>query len=116
MRRFAYRLALHLGCPNVDEMLRSMTAQQFQEWYVFSQLEVLPIDRLNYLFAGVQQILMNAHRKKGSKAVTMDKALTLFGDMSAVTPKRTDWRAMKSIAQGLTDESKKGATRGIRNR
>ena len=38
-RRFALRLALEMGWPNVDAMLREMTAEQFDEWIAYYQLE-----------------------------------------------------------------------------
>ena len=38
-RRFAYRLALALGQPNVDAMLARIPWRQWQEWIEYHSLE-----------------------------------------------------------------------------
>lgn len=43
-RLFAYRLAAHLGWPNVDEMLGVMTARQFAEWQAYYACEPFGMD------------------------------------------------------------------------
>ena len=78
-RRFALRLALELGWPNVDAMLREMTAEQFDEWIAYYQLEPFGILAEDALSAHWKAIYINAHREKGKRAKKVDKFL-LFGE------------------------------------
>lgn len=74
-RRFALRLALQLGYANVDAMMREMTAQQFDEWIAYYQLEPFGILAEDALSAHWKAIYVNAHRKKGKQAMKVDKFL-----------------------------------------
>lgn len=78
-RRFALRLALSLGWPNVDAMLREMTAEQFDEWIAYYQLEPFGILAEDAMSAHWKAIYVNAHRKKGKQAMKTEKFL-LFRD------------------------------------
>ena len=78
-RRFALRLALAMGWPNVDAMLREMTAEQFDEWLAYYQLEPFGILAEDAMSAHWKAIYVNAHRKKGKQAVKTEKFL-LFKD------------------------------------
>lgn len=78
-RRFALRLALELGWPNVDAMLREMTAEQFDEWIAYYQLEPFGILAEDALSAHWKAIYTNMHRRKGKQAVKTEKFL-LFQD------------------------------------
>ena len=72
-RRFALRLALQLGYANVDAMMREMTAQQFDEWIAYYQIEPFGILAEDALSAHWKAIYVNAHRKKGKQAMKVDK-------------------------------------------
>jgi hypothetical protein len=74
-RRFALRLALQLGYANVDAMMREMTAQQFDEWIAYYQIEPFGILAEDALSAHWKAIYVNAHRKKGKQAMKVDKFL-----------------------------------------
>ena len=74
-RRFALRLALQLGYANVDSMMREMTAQQFDEWIAYYQIEPFGILAEDALSAHWKAIYVNAHRKKGKQAMKVDKFL-----------------------------------------
>ena len=78
-RRFALRLALEMGWPNVDAMLREMTAEQFDEWIAFYQLEPFGILAEDAIAAHWKAIYANAHRKRGKQAMKTEKFL-LFRD------------------------------------
>ncbi len=78
-RRFALRLALELGWPNVDAMLREMTAQQFDEWLAFYQLEPFGIGAIDSEWAHWKAIYTNAHARKGKRVPKPEKFL-LFRD------------------------------------
>lgn len=78
-RRFALRLALELGWPNVDAMMREMTAEQFDEWIAYYQLEPFGILAEDALSAHWKAIYTNAHRRNGKQVVKTEKFL-LFTD------------------------------------
>lgn len=48
---FAYRLALMMGEPNIDRLLRSLTAKQLAEWYAYYRLCPFGQDHSDYLAA-----------------------------------------------------------------
>lgn len=56
-------------------MMREMTAQQFDEWIAFYQLEPFGILAEDALSAHWKTIYVNAHRKKGKPAMKMKKFL-----------------------------------------
>lgn len=74
-RRFALRLALALGYANVDAMLREMTAQQFNEWIAYYQIEPFGILAEDVMQAHWKAIYVNAHRKQGKPNMKTDKFL-----------------------------------------
>lgn len=39
VRRAAFRLCLHLGCPHPDYLLELLTGEQFDEWLAFAAIE-----------------------------------------------------------------------------
>ena len=78
-RRFALRLALSLGWPNVDAMLREMTAKQFDEWMAYYQLEPFGILAEDAIAAHWKAIYCNSNRKKGKQAMKTEKFL-IFRD------------------------------------
>jgi hypothetical protein len=103
MRRFAYRLALQLGWVNVDHMLRTITAEQFQEWMVFEALEPFETERGDVRNAAVVSTLINLKRKRGKKPISLDACKLRFGDSQPVAKERTQtWEQQKAIAQMYT--------------
>ncbi len=67
-RRFALRLALELGWPNVDAMLREMPEKQFTEWLAFYQLEPFGILAEDTLSAHWKALYYNMNRGRGKQA------------------------------------------------
>jgi hypothetical protein len=109
MRRFAYRLALRLGKPNVDAMLRSMTSIQLQEWVAFAELEPFGEDREDARIASIVRAVVNSNRKK---PVTLEACILDGGDAvssaAPVPPKKKSkehWKAMKAIAKEMSQGS-----------
>jgi hypothetical protein len=90
-------------------MLRSMTAEQYQEWQQFHELEPFDNDREEYLFGAIIQVLANANRPRGRAAYTLDEITPMFGDRPI--PKK-DWRAMKSLARDIV----KGHNKKVRRK
>ena len=74
-RRFALRLALSLGWPNVDAMLREMSAKQFDEWMAYYQLEPFGILAEDLIAAHWKAIYCNSNRKSGKQAAKTEKFL-----------------------------------------
>lgn len=98
----------------MDEMLRSISAKQFQEWAVFSELEVLPDERLELMLSHILQVLLNTNRRKGSTPLTLDQVRMKFGDAREAAKKvKTHWTELKRIGAMMTKASlprrKKGA-------
>ena len=56
-------------------MMREMTAQQFDEWIAYYQLEPFGILAEDALSAHWKAIYVNADRKKGKQAMKVDKFL-----------------------------------------
>ena len=112
MRRFAYRLALRLGRSNVDAMLRSMTAKQFQEWMTFAELEPFGEDREDARFGSVVQVLTNVYRnsKKHPAPYTLAACVLEGGDAfeGAQVRKPQSWQEMKMIGMTAAVASAKG--------
>jgi hypothetical protein len=61
-------------------MLREMSFREFREWIAFSQLEPFDDVRADYGTANIVATLINLHRPKGRKAVTVDEVRIRFGD------------------------------------
>ena len=68
-------MALALGYANVDAMLREMTAEQFDEWIAFYQLEPFGILAEDTILAHWKAIYVNAHRKQGKPTMKTEKFL-----------------------------------------
>lgn len=81
-RRFALRLALELGYANVDAMLDEITAQQFEEWIAYYQLEPFGTLSEDAEWAHWKAIYVNAHRKQGKTVIKPEKFL-LYKDKKA---------------------------------
>lgn len=61
-------MALALGWPNVDAMLREMPEQQFTEWLAYYQLEPFGILAEDMIAAHWKAIYCNTHRGHGKQA------------------------------------------------
>ena len=62
-------------------MLREMTAEQFDEWIAYYQLEPFGILAEDAEWANWKAIYVNAHRKKGKRAIKPEKFL-MFKEQS----------------------------------
>jgi hypothetical protein len=87
-------------------MLRSITAQQLQEWMVFAELEPFDPEREDQLFASVVQVIANVHRGRNTPAYKLEDARLFFGDAVRVRVQKRDWRVMKMLAQTMTASAK----------
>jgi hypothetical protein len=104
MRRFAFRLAVKLGIPNVDAMLRGLTARQFQEWQAYFRLEPFDETRADYRAAQIVQMLAAIHTRKGK---TPPSIAELVLKWEADPPKaKQDWRQMKEITRLIAEAYK----------
>ena len=93
-----------MGKPNVDEMLRGLTAVQFLEWQEYARLEPFDEVRGDYRVAQVVQAIMAVNLKKGGKLPSLVD-LVLKWESDPVKPKQ-DWRRMKEITQMIAEAYK----------
>lgn len=75
-RRFAFRLALALGFPDVDIMLDQMPAEMLSEWLAYYQLEPFGILAEDTISAHWKAIYVNSNRNKGTRAKKVTQFLT----------------------------------------
>lgn len=90
-------------------MLRAMSAELFNEWRLYDELEPFGPERADYRAASIVSVLANANRnsKKKPKPYTIDDCRLLFGDAAQTKVKpKTDWRTMKALAVMMTEESR----------
>lgn len=78
-------------------MLRGMSWREFGEWIIFAELEPFDEARSDLRIAHVVATLLNLHRKKGVKAVTIQDVRLLFGDEKEV--RRQTPQQQQQIAQ-----------------
>ena len=95
-------------------MLRGMSAQQWQEWLIYAELEPFDNDREEQLFGSIRHVLMNVfrNRKQRTTPFRLEDARLYFGDGGPTPKPKMDWRKMKAIAQSLTEDSRKEQKRG----
>jgi hypothetical protein len=99
---------LKLGWSNVDAMLRTMTAKQFQEWEVFYGLEPFGEDRRDQQLGRLLQLLSNVYRNTATRPtrIRIDECIPPpVGDLffpSTGSGARTDWRVMQGVARMMT--------------
>lgn len=90
-------------------MLRAMSAELFNEWRLFDELEPFGPERADYRAASIVSMLANQNRnsKKKPKPYTIEECRLMFGDaaLTKIKPK-ADWKAMKAIAVMMTEESR----------
>lgn len=91
MHRLAYRLALRMGQPNVNKMLRNLTAKQLVEWKQYNELEPFDEVRADIRAAQIVQALINVNRGRNQRAVTIKDVLLKFGeDVESRQPQSLD--------------------------
>lgn len=78
MRRFALRLAAHLGIYDVDGMLRNMSSRQLSEWMAFYALEPWGFRAFLFGFCIVAATLINLKLPKGKKRVEPLELLEIY--------------------------------------
>lgn len=93
-------MAVRLGVVNVDAMLRSLTAKQFQEWVHYAALEPFDDTRADYRAASIVQMLYNANRGKDAKPMTLSDAVLKFGEQEP--KKKQTWEMQLAIARSMT--------------
>ena len=94
-----------MGRVNVDAMLRSLTAAQFQEWLAYASVEPFDEVRGDLRAAQIVQMLLavNMDQKK-HKLPGLDELLLQFEDVPR-KPKQT-WQEQKFMAMMLAETSK----------
>jgi len=110
VRRFAYSLALRLGYPNVDHMLRQMSSLQLQEWMVYNELDPIGEERKDQRAGAIVSAVYNVNRSKKRRAspFTIQECSPMFGDAVRThgDGKKMPWQMMKQIAMALTASSR----------
>jgi len=90
-------------------MLREMSARDFQEWSIYSELEPFAPERMDQNFGSVVQAINNGNRnrKLRPKPFTLPECTLSFGDTPAtiVAKPQADWRVMKQAAMMMTAAS-----------
>lgn len=66
-RRFLFRLALQLGFPHPDHLLRCLDSHQLSEWIVFAGLEPFGDLRADFRAGQIAATLANVHRSKDTE-------------------------------------------------
>lgn len=97
-RRFAFRLAAHLGGSTVDELLARMSSREFAEWQAFERIDgPLGGARGDVHAAMISAAIVNANRSKGP-ARQMSEFLPRWdkGAKAEQTPEQM-WAAAKAI-------------------
>lgn len=92
-------MAVKLGRVNVDAMLRSLTAKQFQAWEHYAQLEPFDETRADYRAASIVQVIANVNRGKNQAAYTLQDGLLRFGEPRS--SRRQTWQEQKQIAYAI---------------
>jgi hypothetical protein len=97
-------MAVKLGRVNVDAMLRSITAKQFQEWEAYAKLEPFNELRDDYRFASIVAMIFNmAVAVKDRK--TLAEFVLPFGEQPEPPPKKPEelefWAKMIALAYSV---------------
>lgn len=98
--RFAYRLALALGQPNVRTMLSGLTGRELLEWEAFDRIEPFGEERADLRTGILASTLCNLRGRKGRRSQPQDFMPRFGGEPSrrrATTP-----AAMRAIMTALT--------------
>jgi hypothetical protein len=98
--------------PNVDAMLRGMSAKQYLEWRRFAEVEPFEEWRSDVRAGAIICALfeLQRDRKKKSEPYELDECTPKFGDAVRKLPPVKDWRVMKAqmqLALGAGDKLKK---------
>lgn len=101
-RRFAYRLALKLGVPDVERWLSRMSAKQLRQWEMYAECEPFDEALMGYRIASIVSMLYNVNRGKGQKALGPDAFILGFDKRGPATaaPKRQTWQEQKAMWLG----------------
>lgn len=82
----AHRLAVMAGEPDVEGLLRRITAKQFQRWQHYYEIEPFGAKRDNYHAAQVVKALLEVH---GAKGIKLEDLLLRFEPVEAPKPRQT---------------------------
>lgn len=69
-RRFAFRLALALGEPDVDEMLESISLPLVHEWAAYAEIEPFGEERADLRSGIIASVIANVVKGKGGRTLT----------------------------------------------
>lgn len=98
-RRFAFRLALALGQPNVDAMLDAMPAWMLEEWAAFDAVEPVSAGYRGDVQAALISSTLANLLAGGRRAYALDDFMLRWEPrQSNQTPDET-WRLLKTWAQ-----------------
>lgn len=95
-------------------MLREMQWREFREWVAFAELEPFDEARNDLRFAHIVATLLNLHRRKGTRAVTVQDVRLLFGDEKEIrrqTPQQQEAVAKMFVSLFNDLESEKDQKR-----
>ncbi len=84
-RRFAFRLALALGCPNPDAMLAQMPYRVFQEWKTYYQYDPFGGERGDINAATIAATIANVNRTKKTKRFKVRDFVPRYGPKEPLT-------------------------------
>jgi Protein of unknown function (DUF4035) len=82
--------------PDVEAMLRRLTAKQFRNWEIYHDLEPFGEIRADYRAASIVQIVHNMNRGPKTKALTLQECMLKF---ETEPKKQQSWQTMQSIAK-----------------
>jgi hypothetical protein len=91
-----------LGRVNVDAMLRSLTAAQFQEWIEYAKLEPFDETRADYRAAQIAQMILAVNMDRKKHKLPGLNELVLKFEQEQAKPKQ-DWRQMKETARLIAE-------------
>jgi hypothetical protein len=94
-------LAVELGQPNVDRMLRGITARQFFEWEVYFAMDPFGQARDDIHRAMALQMLHNVNTKKEHQKPVNDFLLR-FG-LEERPPRKQTWQEQLAVARQFVE-------------
>lgn len=98
-----YRLAIKLGCPNVEALGRSLTAKQLVDWETYAELEPFDETRDDYRTSLIATVIANVNRDPKKSAYKLEDFLLAFGDANGRMPEKKPqtWEEQEMIFKFL---------------
>jgi hypothetical protein len=85
-RRFLFRLALQLGFPHPDHLLRCLDSHQLSEWIAFAGLEPFGDLRADFRAGQIAATLANVHRGKETEPFHASDFFSTLADAGRKSP------------------------------